>query len=264
VRAATALLLLALTASCSYPQFAFAPDTNVVDSAVIETGTQDSALDTQPSVDSTVTDTPSLDTAIADADTAPPPRVWLFDFGGAEAITPGCNNVDTSKAAGGTLANLIDSTGKTTPLSLRVSSIDKFYTNGGNSAGTTMPASSIPFAVSATRDSLFGATIAFMGEVAPKAVVELTGLNASRTYDVDIFASRMGGTGVLESEYTIRGAGTATLTLDANDNTSKMARFTSLTPTTTGSLTLTTTAGPMNTSPYGFYYVGAMRLTEKP
>lgn len=250
-------LLIALLAGCNYPEFAFAP---VADGASVETA-ETAAIDSAAEE--------VADTAVADvADTASPPdtpapvyRAWLFDFGAGDATTPGYNNVTQGLAAGGTLSNLVDSTGATTGAALRVDGMDSFHTDGANGAGTTTPGASVPFAASATRDTLYGATMTWMGELSPRASVELTGLDPKLAYELEIFASRMAGTGVLETAYTVDGT---TVTLDANDNTANTARFTKLRPTAAGALTLTVVAGPKNTSPYGFYYLGAMRLAAVP
>jgi hypothetical protein len=131
-----------------------------------------------------------------------------------------------------------------------------------NSNGTTTPASTLGLPVAATQDSFFGNDVSFNGAVAPKAVLEIRGLDPSRTYRVEFFASRMGATENRETQYRVIGAATSTVLLDAANNTSASAKTSGVAPNASGTLVIEIQKGPANRNPYGFYYLGNLRLTN--
>jgi S-formylglutathione hydrolase FrmB len=188
-------------------------------------------------------------------------RLFDFDFGSASYPTSGTvNNVTISLAAGGTLAGIIDKDGAASSLSLRVSA--PFNSSTANTDGTQSPASTVPFPPSATRDNFFGNTVTFNSQVRPSAQLEISGLDPNGTYDFLFFASRMGVTDNRDTAYHVAGANTLTVDLNPSANTTLVASASGIHPLSTGIIRVDLSPGPANKNSYGFYYIGAMRITE--
>lgn len=191
---------------------------------------------------------------------AVPPQTLLFDFGIHSQQTAGnWNNVTDQQ---GSIAGVVDSQGNSTGISLTVT--DAFWP-GANTNGTTAPTGDAAiFDVQATRDSLFGNTVEFGGSTEPTAGFTLAGLSTDpgATYTFTFFASRMGASENRETAYGVAGANSGTAYLNPADNQDAVAVVSGIAPAANGTITVTLGPGPNNINPYGFYYLGAMRVVR--
>lgn len=190
-------------------------------------------------------------------------KVCLFDFGAAGSPTgdqpaPGGPSWNNLTAAAGTsdsggLPALVDTNNAATTVDLKM--VSRF--NGANANGTT---SSGVLPASATRDSLFGNTEVFNGlsDILPE--FRLNGLDPAGTYALSFYASRTGVGDHRETRYTVVGATTNTVDLDAANNLDGVAVVTNLLPDLNGSLLVQLRPGPNNDNVNQFTYLGALRL----
>ena len=187
-----------------------------------------------------------------------------FDFGhSSRAASENYNHVGVDQQ---TLFNTFDVTGALTGIGLAT---DGFNRAGDNNAGTTNPTGAAAiFATAdglATRDNLFGHMNPFNeGDITrPLATLTFSGLDGSgaTSYDFTFFASRMGGTAVRETEYSVAGANSGVTYLDAANNVSNVALVNGITPTAAGEIVVSMTAGPNNSgTAEEFYYLGVLQL----
>ncbi len=180
------------------------------------------------------------------------------DFGDTSSPTSGgWNNViATTRNQEGIAVSLNDENGTSTGMTLTIN--DSFDLT--NTAGTTTPSASIPFPASSTRDSFFGSTQTFNGNINPTGGFVLTGLDPTKYYSFTIFASRTGVSDNRETKYAITGSTTSTVSLDPSNNTALTVDAFNIQPTASGTITLVASPGPNNNNASGFYYLGAMRL----
>jgi len=167
------------------------------------------------------------------------------------------NNVTEHQSAN---TKLIDENGNATGIRLAVT--DPFY-NGFNTSGTAVPTGEANiFAGNATADNFFG-NGALWGTTAanPEGIITLSGMNPAKYYSFKIFASRTGVTNIRDARYTMTGLTTVSDTLNASNNTSRIAEILNVKPTAGGVITFKTEAGPNNTSAEKFYFLGAMKIS---
>lgn len=190
----------------------------------------------------------------------------FIDFGSNAAgfTSPGnWNNVHDHQAANLTLIN---DNGENTGIGLNIT--DPFY-NGFNTNGpTSVSGDASIFAGTATSDNFFGHAVDWSTTPAnPKAVFKLTGLDPTKYYSFSVFASRMGASDNREAKYSIDGRmGVVSASLNASDNSTKVANLLYLQPKENGELIFTTEAGENNNNATKFFYLGALRISksEKP
>lgn len=186
-------------------------------------------------------------------------ETWLFDFGpSSQTSSPGYNNITNQGIQAYT--GLINSDGQTTGLSLTITI--PFNQGGTNSNGTTSPAPETGFVANATRDSFFGNTVSFQGNVVPNSQLKISGLDPAQLYDFSIFASRTGVTDNRETEYKITGTNNKTVYLNATENTAEIASLFDMQPAADGTLVLDLAPGPNNTNSNKFFYIGAMKIAN--
>jgi hypothetical protein len=144
--------------------------------------------------------------------------------------------------------------------SITLSTVQRF--NNINMNGTETPSSALGLPGSATVDSFYGNDVVWLGVVAPKAILEIRGLNPARTYQLEFFASRMASDGVnRDTLYRAIGSSIQTTTLNATNNTSSSAKV-SLSPNSAGVIRIELEKGPANNSSYGFFYLGNLRIRD--
>lgn len=182
---------------------------------------------------------------------APAAQEIRVDFGRSATMPSGWNS-----AASGSVA-LKTSTGTATPYDLRI--VTDF--NGINGNGTTAPASSLGIPAVAASDSVFGNTVAHGGAVVPKAVIEIRDLDPSVSYQLSFFASRMANdSDNRDTNYKVIGATTASVNLNATNNTSRIAQAAAVKPNASGVIRIEVVKGAANTSPKGFFYLGSLKI----
>ncbi len=183
-----------------------------------------------------------------------------IDFGDINRYSGGnYNDVDHLQNP---LFNLVDLGGNPTGIGLSVS--DSFWP-GSNTGGTTTPtgdAAGLP--VNAVSDNLFGSLIDFGGFTEPTGGVTFSGMDPNLSYNFSFFASRMNVSDNREALYSLAGATNDSTTLDAANNTGTLAHIMGISPDANGDITLSVTAGPNNTSSFGFYYLGYVQITVVP
>ncbi|MCB0424239.1 MAG: T9SS type A sorting domain-containing protein [Mangrovimonas sp.] len=184
-----------------------------------------------------------------------------MDFGSSTDQTSGnWNNIVTvtDEETGITVADMIDFTGASTGVTLTVN--DPFH--GANVGGTTSPSGSLPFPSSSTVDSFFGEDAIFSGVLQPTGGFILTGLDPTKYYSFSIFASRVGAGDNRQTQYTLTGLTSQIVNLNPSNNTANVAEVLNLQPNASGEITLVAQPGPSNTSPFGFYYLGAIEMIK--
>ena len=186
----------------------------------------------------------------------------FIDFGSnaGNFVTPGnWNNVHDHQAAN---LPLIDDKGDNTGITLQVT--DSFY-NGFNTNGpTTVSGDAAIFAGSATADNFFGHGLDWAAVPAnPKGIVKLSGLDPTLYYSLSIFASRMASTDNREAKYSAEGkTAVVSASLNASDNSTKVANIMYVQANANAEITLTTEAGANNNNSNKFFYLGAMRISK--
>ncbi len=187
----------------------------------------------------------------------------LIDFGSPSSLSgqldPSVvhwNNVTTvGTSDSGVLSNLVTAAGNVSGASLRM--VSRF--NGANENGVT---SSSQFPGTATRDSLFGNTETFSGLANVTPIFNLTGLDPSTMYRISFFASRTGVSDNRETRYTVGGASTLFVDLNAANNITNIAVIGSIGADSTGTLNIALTPGPNNNNANHFTYLGVLQVED--
>jgi lysophospholipase L1-like esterase len=184
----------------------------------------------------------------------------FVDFGSAAAGFPSSgnwNNIHDHQAAN---VQLINDEGVNTGITLKIT--DPFY-NGFNTNGpTSVSGEASIFPGTATSDNFFGHTMDWSTTPAnPKGVIVFSGLQPGKYYSFSIFASRMAVSDNREAKYSFEGKdGLITSSLDASNNSTKVALNNNLQADANGEIKLTVEAGENNNNATRFYYIGAMRI----
>ena len=182
----------------------------------------------------------------------------LFDFGSDATPTAGnYNNIDPGQL---TIADAIDTGNATTGISLTAAG----FSVVANTGGTTTPGGAAAgLDPEATRDNMFGNTSPFGGATLPLGTLTIGGLDATgaTTYDFLFFGSRLGVGDNRETSYTANGG---VGLLDTANNTDNVVTVSGVSANALGEVIVDITAGPNSTSSFGFFYLGAMQITEVP
>ncbi len=172
---------------------------------------------------------------------------------GSNVTEGGWNNLTNSDGTG-EITMLKNSRNLYTAMGINV--YDKF--NGINTSGTTTPDASIGFPSTATSDSYFGNTVEFSGSTEPTGGLLFSGLNPSKQYTFEIFASRLASDN-RETKYKFNGAALDSVLLNPSNNTANTVSVT-MQPKEDGTIDLIVSPGPNNNNSYGFYYLGALKM----
>lgn len=89
----------------------------------------------------------------------------------------------------------------------------------------------------------------------------LSGLDTNAAYTFTFYASRMGVTDNREALYTVSGANSGQATLNASDNTSRVAVVSDIVPSADGTIGLRLEKGPSNNNSSGYFYLNAFKIT---
>jgi len=194
------------------------------------------------------------------------PRL-LFDFGADGRPTTPASDPDNAwnnvpAAIGGNSAGVVPNVLLTdgTPTTINLQMVSRF--NGANENGTE--ASTLPYPLDATRDSLFGNTEIFSGLENITPIFKLTGLAQTNQYDILLYASRMGVGDVRETRYTITASSVTTLDLNVANNENEFVTASHLIPTAAGEITVALTPGPNNDNAFHFVYLGILQVDWLP
>jgi lysophospholipase L1-like esterase len=181
-----------------------------------------------------------------------------IDFGSKSSSGTWNNLTDASGAQ--TISDLVNTEGNSTGISLMIH--DSF--TGVNEAGTTTPDASLDIESTASSDSFFGSVGAHSGVCNPTGGVTLGELSSSSSYSLSFFASRDGATDNREATYTVTGSTTASVSLDAANNTSQMVTVSKMKPASDGTIKIDVAPGTNNTNSLKYYYLGMMRVEYAP
>lgn len=194
----------------------------------------------------------SNDNNYADAQTNQ--KVYLLDFNlnSSNYLSTGnWNNLNSY--SNGSASNLVDDLGNSSTINANVT--DPFLQS--NELGITTPTGSNPFPSSATRDAFYG------DNSNPIGSVTLSGLNAAKVYDFNIFSSVKDQTDNQETKFTAIGLNTVTASVNSASNTSQLALLENVSPDSSGNIEIRVTKGSNNNNVNGYYYINSLKITEK-
>ncbi|MGE0078014.1 MAG: GDSL-type esterase/lipase family protein [Bacteroidales bacterium] len=182
-----------------------------------------------------------------------------IDLGSAANTTDGNWNNLTSATGGETIADLVNMEGNSSGIAVWVH--DAF--TGINEYGTTSPDASLDMAASATSDSFFGNIQPFYNVTEPTGGITFSNLDSNSKYTFEIFGSRADGTASdnREVQYTATGKTTETASINTLNNVSNFATIANMQPNDNGTITIVAAPGSNNNNSYGFFYMGAVRVT---
>lgn len=180
------------------------------------------------------------------------------DFGSGSVAGSGWNTIGSSGSAY-TVSNLVNSANVATTVGLDVNG--SFSSTGAGVASgiaaftSTASGQTHTFVAGSVGDYLAGTTA---------GVFTFTGLDTTKTYTIEFFASRASGGAGRNTQFVVSNAGLSadsTVTLNAGDNVSNTAFVAGFAPSAGGQLTITVSAiAPTN----GFHYLNALALTAVP
>ena len=156
----------------------------------------------------------------------------------------------------GQLDQLHNHRGISTAISVRV--VNAF--NATYEAGTDQPDHTAGLSASASRDGFFGNDVLFEGKTEPDAALVFEGLDSRSLYTFSFFASRMQAMDSRQTSYLVQGNSAHTLVLEVANNEKEWVSVV-LKPDAIGTVTVTVSKGPKNNNTFGFYYLGAVRIS---
>ncbi|MCM4169231.1 hypothetical protein KCTC52924_00708 [Arenibacter antarcticus] len=179
----------------------------------------------------------------------------LINFG--NKIAPKWNTLG-NHLEGASIFNLKDENDDFTNISLTVT--QRFSTINKNGEQDTT--SDFDMIADISTESFYGNSQKAWGELEIKqAQVTLAGLDLDTTYNLCFFGSRAGVEDNRETKYIVSGENTKTVGVQTANNKGETACATKIKPDVNGNIAVTVTAGENNNNAYGFYYLGAMRLS---
>ncbi len=150
------------------------------------------------------------------------------------------------------VSDMVNAKGEKSGITIKVTS--KF--SGVNKSGIKKAAEALAIPADVSADSLFGMN------KNQKVHVEISGLNKDKKYQLTFYASRMGAKDNRETVYDVEGASTEKATLDVANNTDKTAEIAVIQPTQEGKVVITISKGKNNNNKDGYFYLGAMKISE--
>lgn len=182
----------------------------------------------------------------------------------ANSITTWYNVINSSFAgpstgsAVGNHLTLQNSNNTASGLTLTVT--DLFATVQAYNAGGGVQFASTPVAAFNNLTNLSGDSLT-VNNSNPTAGFTLSGLSSGYTYKFTIFASRADATDVRSGNYTLTGASSQTLTLNASSNSSNVVSTSFLSPKANGTIDFSMIMdAATNTNGSGFAYINGMEI----
>lgn len=198
--------------------------------------------------------------ALAHASSAHGAQVWKIDFGSGNPTSSFLgetwNTIPNAVATTdfGQVLDIFDTTGAATNVDFLM--LARFGGENGN--GTQ--SSTLPYPVSATRDSLFGNTETFENRTNIFPRFKLTSLDPGLAYDLTFYASRTGVTDNRETLYTVTGASVSSVALNVANNIDNTASLFGVVPNEFGEIEIGLTPGPNNNNGNHFTYLGVLTM----
>ena len=160
---------------------------------------------------------------------------------------------------GSTVPNLKDEDDDYTNISITIT--ERF--NGMNSNGEKETTTEFDMPSSVSGQSYFGNSKGVWdGIEIRQSQFKLSGLNKNATFNLCFFASRGGVSDNRETKYIVSGENSKTVNLNTTKNKTNIVCAENIKPDTNGDIIVTVSAGDNNDNAYGFYFLGAMRLTK--
>jgi hypothetical protein len=177
-----------------------------------------------------------------------------IDFGDKATTLAGWNNM-TSVALNSTVSSLVDATGTSTALSIKVN--DAF--NGVNQSGPSATTTSLSLPGDVSIDCFFGNGAGLWGGIAePTGGFLVAGLYPGQQYDFSFFGSRMSVSDNRETYYTVSGDKTETVYLNASNNSTNVVSVTQVKAKGDGTISIAMGAGANNNQTNKFFYINAL------
>ncbi len=184
----------------------------------------------------------------------PSEKNYLVDFNYNATLHPTSGNWNNISGSGISPAmTMKDDMGYTSTIKVAITN-DFSQTN---ELGTTQPSGTIKFPANALKDAVYG------DNSNPTGVVTFSFLNPAKTYSFEIFGSRKDVTDNRETQYTATGTNTANATLNPSANASVTTIINDIVPNSNGEISLTVNKGTNNANSSGFYYLNALKISEK-
>ncbi len=187
----------------------------------------------------------------------------LFDFGAPDSPSGGAsqgtaqhwNNFPASLGGteGSEVPGLVSTTGEASALALQI--VSRF--NGANESGAT---SGGPYPASGTRDSLFGNTELFGSLENLTPAFKVYGFEPGASCTLTFYASRLGVADNRQTRFTVTGAQTAFVDLDAANNVTNVVRLAGIAADASGEVLVELSAGPNNNNANHFTYLGVLGI----
>jgi len=164
------------------------------------------------------------------------------------------NNI-ISIGVGQTITNLVDNEGKSTGISIVIT--DAF--GGINTVGPSATTTSFNIPASVSQSSFWGnAGEVFQGLYEPTAGLKISGLDKNREYDFNFLSARSSVTDNRETTFTVVGENEGSATVNASNNTSKIATIAAIKPKTDGTISINIRPGTNNNNVNKFFYLNAL------
>lgn len=160
---------------------------------------------------------------------------------------------------GSTVPSLKDENDDYTNISITIT--QRF--NGMNSNGEKETTTAFNMPASVSGQSYFGNSKGVWDKLEIRqSQFKLSGLNKNGTFNLCFFGSRGGVNDNRETKFIVSGANSKTVNLNTTKNQTNIVCADNIKPDTNGDIIVTVTAGDNNDNEYGFYFLGAMRLTK--
>lgn len=154
------------------------------------------------------------------------------------------------------ISDLVNAEGNSTGISLWVH--DSF--TGINEVGATSPDASTGIESNGSSDSFFGSVGAHSGVSEPTGGITLGNLKQDSYYTLSFFASRDQVTDNRETQYTVTGNKTESVSLDAANNTRNIVTIQKMHPASDGTIKVDVAPGANNNNSLKYYYLGVMNV----
>jgi lysophospholipase L1-like esterase len=177
----------------------------------------------------------------------------LLDLGAIDGPAPWNQLKDPAM---GQITQLFNQKGEPGPVAVKVSNaFSNVYT-----AGTTSPHATAGLPSTVSVDGFYGNDISFEGQTEPEAELTFEGLDVQRLYSFSFFASRMQAMDSRQTTYQLIGATEINLYLEVSNNEGEWVTG-NIRPSSDGTVKVRVQKGPANNNSYGFYYLGAVRIS---
>lgn len=204
-------------------------------------------------------DTPEKVTVMVDYQSAGFLDKSIFVGFGSESVLDGWNAFlsNNNYNTGARIDNLVDEDGGKTGISIEITKSFNDVNNSGVADVSTDFA--IPSVVS--QHSYYGnGRGVWLDKKVRESAFKISNLNKDQSLNFCFFSSRDGVSDNRETKFIVKGATTATVYLNASNNSSNTVCANGIRPDANGEINVTVTMGENNNNGSGFFYINAMRI----